>query len=192
MRSFPKRPSHLPLSPMADYTQRAKSIKFRASWVDPNSYGLVKAKEITFEHGLGPCGRHVVSLAYEVTEELLTIRQWSRSPELLHEPQCHSQWKLDRHQRLERSYRPAVTLKRQEERVTGFLWWRKSEWVDVIETTMGDREKPEGLLEDSEVETLKAEVREHWAAVQKWNDDLEVKTFVYKMADVHGRIEVVK
>lgn len=166
--------------------------KFRASWVDPNSYGLVKAKELTFELGLGPCGRHVVSLGVAITDDLLTIKQWSRSPELLHEPQCDAKWKLERHQRLERTYRPAVTLKRQELRVTGMLWWRKEEWVDVIETTHGDAVKPEGLLEDSEVAELQDQIRKYYSAVTKWNDDLELKTFVYKMADVHGRIEVVK
>lgn len=170
----------------------AKLIKFRASWVDPNSYGLVKAKEITFELGLGPCGRHVVDLAFEVTDDLLTIKQWSRSPELLHEPRCSAKWKLDKHNRLERSYRPTVTLKRKELRTTGWLWWEKSEWVDVTETTIGDAVKPEGLLEDSEVAALKAQMRAYQKAMQEWHDDLELKTFVYKMADVHGRIEMTK
>lgn len=59
-----------------------KTIKFRASWVDPGSYGLVKAKEVVFEHGLGPCGRVVTHLHCTITEDLLTVTQWSYDPAL--------------------------------------------------------------------------------------------------------------
>lgn len=54
-----------------------KTIKFRASWVDPGSYGLVKAKEVEFSLGLGPCGRIVTSLEYRISGEFLTVIQTS-------------------------------------------------------------------------------------------------------------------
>ncbi|WP_449640131.1 hypothetical protein [Pseudomonas sp.] len=55
----------------------AKRLKFRASFPQPESYGLLKVTEVVFEHGLGPCGRIVTDLDYEVSETLLVIHQTS-------------------------------------------------------------------------------------------------------------------
>ncbi|WYW04209.1 hypothetical protein Kallioja_00011 [Pseudomonas phage vB_PpuP-Kallioja] len=85
-------------------------IKFHASFPEPERYGLMKVTEVVFKLGLGPCGKHVHNLAYEVTDNLLTITQ--RATEL-----------------------------------------------------------------DS---------------VGHWFKRVEIKTFVYKLSDIHGRIEVVK
>lgn len=58
-----------------------KSVKFRASFVQPESFGLLKVKEVEFKLGLGPCGRHVTELSYSISGDLLTIVQRSREPD---------------------------------------------------------------------------------------------------------------
>lgn len=55
----------------------AKSIKFRASFTQPDTYGLAKVKEVVFSLGLGPCGRVVTKLDYEILGDLMVIRQTS-------------------------------------------------------------------------------------------------------------------
>uniref|UniRef100_A0AAU6W3B9 Uncharacterized protein n=1 Tax=Pseudomonas phage Lepni01 TaxID=3138536 RepID=A0AAU6W3B9_9VIRU len=180
-----------------------ESIKFRSSWVDPNSYGLVKAKEMVFEMGLGPCGRHVTELRYEVDEDLLKISQWSRHPCDLAPPTddyYNACRKIDRHEDAERLYERERRLAgycglgrlvRPEETVTtGFWWWKRTYTIPA--ETLPEIPKPEGFLEATELAALKAHRSAIWQAHAKWQDAVEVKHFIYKMADVHGRIEVVK
>lgn len=74
-----------------------KAIRFRASWVDPGSYGLVKAKEVEFKLGLGPCGLVVTALWAKVDGEILTITQHAYDPKL--------KWWQDRREIKEFSYK---------------------------------------------------------------------------------------
>lgn len=86
-----------------------QSIKFLASFPKKDSYGLLQVNEVEFKLGLGPCGKHVHNLRYEVSDHLLTIIQRSTVP--------------------------------------------------------GD---------------------------SKWFKSVEIKTFIYKLSDIHGRIETIK
>jgi hypothetical protein len=52
--------------------------------------------------------------------------------------------------------------------------------------------RPEGLLTPSELVNLRTIVTDYWNALKKWDEGVEIKTFVYKLSDVHGRIEVLK
>jgi hypothetical protein len=171
-----------------------KSIKFRASWVDPGSYGLVKARECLFELGTGPCGKHVLKLDCEVTEDLLTITQTARHCNDLYEPQegLAAVLKLDRHERAKRDQRPGRMVPVAGESYTTGWWIFKTTWSGPLMMRMEEPEPHKDILTLAEV----VELQEAKAAYQKeyaaWRDRLEVKTFVYKMADVHGRIEIIK
>uniref|UniRef100_A0AAU6VZR8 Uncharacterized protein n=1 Tax=Pseudomonas phage Ghual01 TaxID=3138534 RepID=A0AAU6VZR8_9CAUD len=146
-----------------------KAIRFRASWPDPGSYGLVKAREIEFKAGLGPCGRVVTHLSYTVSGELLTIKQTSYPPEL-----AVSRW-LE-----ERQFKASLP----KDIVTGGelvssrfgLFGRQFVWSPV--------EIQRAEISESSQKILK-EFEEHHKARR---DACEVKTFIYKMSDVHGRI----
>lgn len=96
---------------------RTKTLKFRASFAEPGSFGLIKVKEVTFTLGMGPCGRFVTELDWRFDQHYLVIEQTSY-PEA-----------------------PKAASK---------------EWFD--------------WLKDPDV------------------TNREIKTFVYKMSDVHGRI----
>lgn len=174
----------------------AKSIKFNASWVDPGSYGLVKARTVVFELGLGPCGRHVTELHHTINDGLLTVTQWSRDPEKLTPPDygvaLNAQHKVETHNQVSRTYQPTVTVKGLPRTSTSGWWIFKSTMEFHQEVQVPNPEKPEGLLEASELADLKALVTGYYDTVRVWEEGLEIKTFVYKMADIHGRIEVLK
>lgn len=175
----------------------AKSIKFNASWVDPGSYGLVKARTVVFELGLGPCGRHVTDLSHTINEGLLTVTQWSRDPEKLTAP-CRNaafaaEHKLERHQHASSGWEPMVTLRRPAETITSGWWIFKSTWTTHEKgILMPNPNRPEGLLTAAEVVAERTIIKDFWDAVRDWDNDVEIKSFVYKMADIHGRIEVLK
>ena len=76
----------MPRMPDLYGTTATQSLKFRASFVQPESFGLLKVKEVEFKLGLGPCGRHVTSLSHHITADLLTIVQVSRLPDDLEPP----------------------------------------------------------------------------------------------------------
>lgn len=146
-----------------------KAIRFRASWPDPGSYGLVKAREVEFKAGLGPCGRVVTHLSYTVSGELLTIKQTSFPPEL-----ADNRWLAE--QKFKASL-PKDEVRGGELVSSRFgVFGRQFVW--------------------SPVEILKAEISESSKEIlnefkkyrEARRDACEVKTFIYKMADVHGRI----
>ncbi|WYW04261.1 hypothetical protein Kompost2_00011 [Pseudomonas phage vB_PpuP-Kompost-2] len=173
-----------------------KSIKFRATFPKAESYGLHQVKEVVFALGLGPCGKHVLRLEHTITEDLLTITQTSRHPDDLEEPGgvWSAKYKLERHERAVDQMmrdRPMARLYIPEYRVvSGFLWWAKYE--EIKPEPLPEMPPPEGLLEPAEKAALELELRELYKAHADWRDRLEVKTFVYKMTDVHGRIETIK
>ena len=92
-------------------------IKFRASFAEPGSFGLIKAKEVVFQLGLGPCGRFVTALDWNFDKDHLVVMQTSYPEEPPAPPKGWRSWFIEPQQ-----------------------------------------------------------------------DDVEIKTFVYKMSDVHGRI----
>jgi hypothetical protein len=178
-------------------TQKVKAIKFSASWVDPGSYGLVKNRQVVFELGLGPCGRHVVDLAHTISEGLLTVTQWSRLPGELTPPDrsaaLSADHKLEMHRHASQGWEPVITHYGPPKVVTAGWWIFKSTFtVRGPEELVHNPNRPEGLLKPSEVIALQALVRDFWDSVRKWDEGVEIKTFVYKLSDVHGRIEVLK
>lgn len=181
-------------SPQA--TNKVKALKFNASWVDQGSYGLVKARTVVFELGLGPCGRHVTDLSHTINEGLLTVTQWSRDPEKLTPPDygaaLNAQHKVEVHNQVSRTYQPTVTVKGPPRTCTSGWWIFKSTMEYPHEVQVANPEKPEGLLEDSELASFKALATGYHDTVRVWEEGVEIKTFVYKMADIHGRIEVLK
>lgn len=170
-------------------TAPTKSIKFRATFPQVESYGLHKIKEVVFALGLGPCGKHVLRLEHTVTEDLLTIIQTSRDPEDLEQPylyelealtyeiQLHSA-AVDERRKLLRTFGETYT--------TGHLWWKKTHVMTVDTRHLKD------LLTDEQKKANFARQDEIKKAAREWLKRLEVKTFVYKMSDVHGRIEVIQ
>ena len=173
-----------------------KQIKFRATWPDAGSYGLIKVREVVFELGLGPCNKHVLHLKHEITSELLTITQTARNPDDLEEPRAWwpVQHKLEKHEQAERQMmrdRPmAFVMMPPRFKVTGWLWWTKYE--EIKPDPLPNVAPHPDLLEPAELAALKAELSELYKAHAAWGDRLEVKTFTYKMDDIHGRIEVLK
>lgn len=168
---------------------QTKSIKFRATFPQVESYGLHKVKEVVFALGLGPCGKHVLRLEHTVTEDLLTIIQTSRDPDDLEQPLIHELKALTYQIHL---HSAAVDERRKllrtfgETYTTGHLWWKKTHVMTVDATTI------KGLLTDEQkVENFRRQ-DEIKKAAREWLKRLEVKTFVYKMSDVHGRIEVIQ
>lgn len=167
---------------------RCKSIKFRATFPKAESYGLHQVKEVVFALGLGPCGKHVLKLTHTVTDDLLTIVQTSRAPDDLEGPILEktraAEQALSEDRKLRAYYGPRLT--RSEFVTTGHLWWKKT--IEI---------KPEnvhikGLLTPQQVADYEAIIKAQRVAAKAWLDRLEVKTFVYKMSDVHGRIEVIQ
>lgn len=131
-----------------------QSIKFRASFIQPETYGLAKVKEVEFKLGLGPCGRFVETLAFRVTDGLLVVTQTSYTTPRPHPPFA-GQDSLE-------------SAKECKPRWFGFAGsqaaydyhMRLYEWIRM--------------------------------AIKEWRDTEEIKTFVYKMTDIHGRIEALK
>ncbi|WYW04355.1 hypothetical protein Kurepalu2_00008 [Pseudomonas phage vB_PpuP-Kurepalu-2] len=161
--------------------KRITHVKFNASWVDKGSYGLIKARDVEFGLGLGPCGRVVTHLAVEITADHLKVIQTSRLPEDVAPPAVDRTIKerLDADRRHRRVYPGMKTI----EVTTGFLWWKKTE--EVAYPTLIE---PKGLLTDAERDELNAAFEAQGKAYDAWYKAFEIKEFVYKMQDVHGRI----
>uniref|UniRef100_A0AAU6W306 Uncharacterized protein n=1 Tax=Pseudomonas phage Ghuch01 TaxID=3138535 RepID=A0AAU6W306_9CAUD len=147
------------------------AIRFRASWPEPGSYGLIKAREVEFKMGLGPCGRVVTHLAYTVSGELLTIKQTSYPPEL-----ADSRWLEER--KFKASLPQDIITGGEIIPVNlGLFGFRKSFLRSPVEIQRAE-------ISESSKKILK-EFEEHRKARR---DACEIKTFIYKMSDVHGRI----
>jgi hypothetical protein len=131
-----------------------KQIKLRASFPEPERYGLMKVTEVVFKLGEGPCGRHVETLAYSVTDQLLTITQTSYATP--------------------RPYPPYAGQEAAE-----FAESQRPRWFGLV-----------GCKSAFEYnQGISKAIRK---AIMAWRDDCEIKEFVYKLSDVHGRIEVLK
>jgi len=131
-----------------------KSIKFRASFIQPETYGLAKVKEVEFKLGLGPCGRFVETLTHEVSEGILKITQTSHLTE--------------------RPYPPYAGREALE-----FAERTRPRWFGLTGCKAAHKYNL-SVYED---------IRE---AIKEWRDGCEIKQFVYKMSDIHGRIEVIQ
>ena len=169
-----------------------KAVKFRATFPKAESYGLHQVKEVEFKLGLGPCGRHVIDLAYAIHDDLLKITQSSRLPDDLEAPVCNHRARLHQHM-LAKDRGPTIhkTLIKPEQVVKSGWWIFESTctYPAVYETV----EVPnKDILTAAELVELYNLMDYGNKAYKAWQDRLEVKTFVYKMADVHGRIESIK
>jgi hypothetical protein len=148
---------------------------------------------VIFELGLGPCGKHVLKLAYEVDEHLLKVTQTSRQPDDLEPPTegLEACYKLSRHEQAKRM-QPAPRLVAKAGETTTSGWWIfKSTFTPVV---MGfeEQDQHKDILTMAEVIDLQVIEQAYHKAWKAWKDRLEVKTFVYKMSDVHGRIEATQ
>ena len=175
----------------------AKSLKFRAAFAQKDTFGLVKVCEVEFTHGLGPCGRHVTDLRYEIADGLLTIKQWSRHPDDLGEPTegSEARWLLEadnQKARLEGSYPGLILTTPDEPRTftTGFLWWRKT--VVIPAEPLPEPPPKPGRLTTEQRTELRKQFSDYCKAHDKWVNAVEIKEFVYKLSDIQGRIETLK
>ncbi|WZX11471.1 hypothetical protein YZUPF006_000009 [Pseudomonas phage YZU-PF-006] len=171
---------------------RASEVSFKVSRPGGN-YGLHKITETVFKLGLGPCGRHVLSLSAVVCEDFLRVTQHSRMPDDLEPPASPTEAyrSIAEHECASRWFRPVLLTIKPEPEVyyTGFLWWRKKH------IRKADEPKPEarhGFLTPEELETHKATVRAYEKAVHEWENRKEIKEFIYKITDIHGRITITK
>lgn len=175
-----------------------KSIKFHTSVPQPESYGMLKVCKTEFKLGLGPCGRHVTELHHRIDGDLMTITQWSRDPNYLVPPNSDAVVKADlkikRDQDLRRAHERQigsfVTYTLRHRVLKGYRWgfWPIYEWVDLPapkEVTI------KGALSEEEITELNKTISDFEKATKVWMADLEKKQFVYKLTDIHGRIEVV-
>lgn len=172
-----------------------KAIKFSASWPEPGSYGLIKNRTVLFELGLGPCGKHVLKLAYEVDDHLLRVTQESRHPDDLEPPEAPMDafFKRGKHLTAKRlSQRPPKLTYKAGEPVQIGWWIFKMGTHTPLEMVVEEPEPNPDILTDEQLKELYKVLTEHNLAFQAWKDRLEVKHFVYKMSDVHGRIEATR
>ena len=183
-----------------DYYTGDKSIKFHASIPQPESYGLLKVCKVEFALGLGPCGRHVTELHHRIDGELgiLTITQCSRAPDELEPPDntaaVSAQYKLRKDDELLRDatrwdhIRPVFYVQ-PERHIKYFRWGFWPVFEEVVEppkTVVID-----GALSLEERAELEKTISDYEAAKRDFWRGLETKKFVYKISDIHGRIEVV-
>lgn len=171
-----------------------KSVTFRASWVDPGSYGLVKAKELTFALGMGPCGRFVTSLRCEVSTESVLIEQCSQPDD---KPCPDYRLALYLREQVLRSERALKAA--QVEHLTAQLLVRHGNWVGrwpfkrfISAPSVPFEFKPGRYLTDSEKDAIAAIIEDISTGQRDWHNRNEIKQFVYKMSDVHGRIVTIK
>jgi hypothetical protein len=181
------------------FSTSTKSVKFHASIPQPESYGLLKVSKVEFALGLGPCGRHVTELHHKIEGDLLTITQYSRLPDELEPPDSSAavsaRYKLHADDALLRDAK-RWELNRSiyydvapERRIKYFRWGFWPVFEEVIEspkTVVID-----GALSFDERAELEKAISDHEAAMRVFWRGLETKKFVYKIADIHGRIEVV-
>ncbi|QJD54653.1 hypothetical protein PssvBMR2_gp10 [Pseudomonas phage MR2] len=158
-----------------------KAITFKVSRPDGN-YGLHKIAETTFELGLGPCGRVVTNLSYTIAEGLLTVVQVSRLPEDVEKPPVDYSLKARLDADRKARYRTQIAPKVHTVTV-GMLWWKRE--VEVHSLSL---ENAPGTLTDSERAELEAAFKAQGDAIDRWYKAHEIKKFVYKISDVHGRI----
>lgn len=168
--------------------ERVRMLKFRASFAKTESYGLMQVKEVVFwAREVGPCGRFVTQLSYAIDGEYLIVRQASRDPEDL-------------------VFKEAERLKEVEEilykhRKAGELYpkfkieVKREKWYGpevVVRTPISPIVPHEDTLPSEQVWSLSAEMAKLQAESRAFRDRQEIKEFIYKMSDVHGRIEVIK
>lgn len=167
-----------------------KGIKFKAAWPDAGSYGLIKIREVVFELGLGPCGKHVLHLDHTITHELLTITQTARNPDdlkfqhsdellsLLHKKTVHT----------DACHKIRMEVAKHPKEIDVGSWWRGSQ---IVPLTI-DVSHIKGKLEADQLAALEFRIEEIKKLHAEWRDRIEIKTFTYKMTDVHGRIEALR
>lgn len=175
-----------------------KSIKFHASVPQPESYGLLKVCKIEFALGLGPCGRHVTELHHKIEGDLLTITQCSRLPDELEPPDgsaaTSALFKIRKDDELLADakrwdhIRPIYYVP-PAQHIKYFRWGFWPVFEEVVEppkTVVID-----GALSLDERAALEKTITDYAAAKRAFWRGLETKQFVYKISDIHGRIEVV-
>ncbi|WYW04453.1 hypothetical protein Mudajogi_00008 [Pseudomonas phage vB_PpuP-Mudajogi] len=135
-----------------------QAIEFRCSVPKENSYGLFQVTKTEFSKGDGPCGRHVLALYSNVTADLLTITQVTIAEDVT-EQVAKFREGVERHQRDAK----AIT---------------KHGYSSVMAMTPSQRDYEHQLVA---LENLSKEI------VEKAGKR-EIKEFVYKMGDIHGRI----
>jgi hypothetical protein len=131
-----------------------QSIKFRASFIQPETYGLAKVKEVEFKLGEGPCGRFVETLAFRVTDGLLVVTQTSHLTKRPYPPFAGND-----------AFEMAQAC--------------KPRWFGLVGSGIGYDYNMRVY------ETIRT-------AIKAWRDTVEIKEFVYKLSDVHGRIEALR
>lgn len=171
-----------------------QSIKLRASFVQAETFGMLKVKEVEFKLGLGPCGRHVTHLSYDIKDGLLTIIQGSRLPDELEPPDrsayhtARDKLEADDHKR--RLFEPQLVRMTQLERIIkDYRWgfWPIFEYVEVKATEA----VLIGTLTDEQRSELVKIMDDYNTSVREWGAGYETKKFIYKISDIHGRIEVI-
>ncbi|QNJ57494.1 hypothetical protein [Pseudomonas phage PlaquesPlease] len=166
-------------------------ISFKVSRPD-GTYGLFKLSETVFKLGLGPCGRHVTKLSVSVDRDFLRVTQWSRAADDLDPPPCPPNEVYTKLARDECAMRnePIIRLRLPPQvYYTGFLWWKKRH---VVNEPAPLPEKPKGALDPEERERLSEIIRDYKRAFAEWESRVEIKEFIYKISDVHGRIVTTK
>lgn len=139
-----------------------ESVEFRCSVPRENSFGLLQVFKTEFKTGTGPCGRFVMGLKVEVTPELLRITQVSASEDISE--------LLERFRKgLEKHTRDAASIERH-----GF--------GSVMAMNPTERDFDHHLVD---LENLATEITEKAGK-------REIKEFIYKMSDIHGRIVTTK
>ncbi|QZA71323.1 hypothetical protein ALEA_10 [Pseudomonas phage ALEA] len=139
-----------------------ESLKLRASFTQPETYGLSKCATVEFSRGLGPCGRWVSKLGYVVDRDLLRITQIS--------------FGIDLDAKADEFLKDIRKLNDEAKRIEKFGYG------DVMAMTLSQQEYEHRLVA---LENLGKECELAFR-------DREFKEFIYKMSDVHGRIEVIK
>lgn len=140
----------------------AQRIKFHASFPEPERYGLMKVTEVVFTLGKGPCGRWVTNLTYEVQESFLKITQTSYP---------------DDFESIRR------TAKRLFEDVVSDAKRIEKHGYGDLKTMTPTKDRHERKWE---------RLRSVNARHHELHDQVEIKEFVYKLTDIHGRIEALK
>lgn len=135
-----------------------QAIEFRCSVPQENSHGLIKVVKTEFAKGDGPCGRHVLALYVDISADLLKITQVTIAEDAT-ELITKFREGVERHQRDAK----AIT---------------KHGYASVMAMTPSQRDYEHQLVA---LENLSKEILEK-------TGKREVKEFVYKMGDIHGRI----
>uniref|UniRef100_A0AB74UPW9 Uncharacterized protein n=1 Tax=Salmonella phage Phylax-28 TaxID=3349226 RepID=A0AB74UPW9_9CAUD len=138
------------------------ALKLRASFTQPETYGLSKCATVEFSKGLGPCGRWVSKLGYVVTADLLTITQIS--------------FEIDLASKADEFLSGVHELNHEAQRI------EQHGYGNVMAMTLSQHDYEHKLVA---LENLGEECNQAFKG-------REIKEFIYKMSDVHGRIEVIK